>query len=655
VLRRWAIATLAAAGAAAALAAPPEDNSQLYWIFFADRGAGEADFADRVADASRRLTPAARARRARAGYVTPLDPWDLAPPAAYVAAAEAAAGSDAVVRSRWLNAVAVPAGAEAARRVAALPFVGAVAPVAGRPAPDLPAGAGYPEGRDEFHGLAYEQLSQIQVTLLHDEGYWGDGVTVGVLDTGFNLSHESLWHTRVIAARDFTVQGDWRADQGGHGTAILSVLGGIKPGVFVGAAPNAYYILGKTELVEPEREVEEHWYVAGMEWAEALGADVLSTSLGYMDWYSYADMDGNTAVTTRAANVACAKGLVVVTANGNEGENERWPWMIAPADGYKTLGVGAVDKEGAIAPWSSRGPTYDGRVKPDVCARGVDTWCARTKDPHGYFASAGTSLATPLAAGAAALVIQKRPDLSPDEIRMALTKTATRATSPGNAYGFGIVQARDAGLFEPTSVPPAEKPRLALSFPPAFSPNGDGRDDVLEFAVKAADADGITYWQLAVSDADDPFAIRKLFFGSGPVDARVAWNGGDLAGRTLPPGTYRAILSAWDRRANLAVRDGGTFRLNSAAKSAASARAYPNPFARSRGHRLVHFAALPAGAEVEVYDLAGARVWGGRSATGGEISWGATAADGGALAAGVYLYRIRAGGEENSGKIAILE
>lgn len=554
-----------------------------------------------------------------------------------------------------MNAVAVPARAEDVRRAETLPFVAAAAPVAGWPAPDLPRAAGTPEGRDEFHGLAYEQLNQLQIIQLHDEGYWGDGVTVGVLDTGFNLTHESLWHTRVIAARDFTVQGDWSADQGGHGTAILSVIGGIKPDVFVGAAPNASYIVGKTELVEPEREVEEHWYVAGMEWAEALGADVLSTSLGYLDWYSYSDMDGNTAVTTRAANVACAKGLVVVTANGNEGENEGRPWMIAPADGYKTLGVGAVDKEGVIAPWSSRGPTYDGRVKPNVCARGVDTWCARTRDPHGYFPSAGTSLATPLAAGAAALLIQKRPDLSPDEIRMALMKTATRAASPDNEYGYGIVQAFDASTFDPGAVPPGEKPLLALSFPPEFSPNGDGESDVIEFAVRASDADGISYWQLAISDANDPASVRKLFFGPGAVDAKVTWDGRDAAGRILRPGSYRAVLSAWDRRANLATRDGGTFRLNSASASAAAARAYPNPFAPSRGHRLLHFADLPAGAEVAVYDLAGTRVWEDSTRTGGEISWDVTTRSGAPLAAGIYIYRISAGDGRNSGKLAILE
>jgi hypothetical protein len=654
MIKRWAIAFLIS-GAAAALAAPPDGDSPLYWIYFVDRGADEADFAGRVADALRRLTPAARARRAKAGYLTPLDPWDIAPAGAYVAAVEATAGTPALTASRWLNAVALPARAEDVRRVENLPFVAAVAPVAGWPAPNLPRDAGLPEGRDEFHGFAYEQLNQIQVTLLHDEGYWGDGVTVGVLDTGFNLTHESLWHTRVIAARDFTVQGDWTADQGGHGTAILSVIGGIKPDIFVGAAPSASYVIGKTELVVPEHEVEEHWYVAGMEWAEALGADVLSTSLGYLDWYSYADMDGDTAVTTRAANVACAKGLVVVTANGNEGEKEEWPWMIAPADGYKTLGVGAVDKYGVIAPWSSRGPTYDGRVKPDVCARGVDTWCARTKDPHGYFPSAGTSLATPLAAGAAALLIQKRPDLSPDEIRLALMKTATRAAAPDNEYGYGIVQAFDAGNFDPGGIPPGEKPVLALSFPGEFSPNGDGEGDVIEFAVRASDADGIKYWQLAVSDANDPSSIRRLFFGPGAVDAKVTWDGRDPAGRILRPGSYRAVLSAWDRFANLATRDGGTFLLNSAAKSVAAARAYPNPFAPSRGHRLLHFADLPAGAEVGVYDLAGAKVWESSTRAGGEISWDVTTPNGAPLAAGVYFYRIRAGDGHNSGRIAILK
>ncbi len=631
-------------------------SSQRYWVYFTDRGEATADFDARVAAALARLTPAARARRAKAGYLTPLDPWDLAPPAAYVAAAAAAAGGDVVVTSRWLNAVSIAASPEAALAARALPFVAAVAPVAGWPAPELaPSGRRPPPPRDDIHGLSFDQLKQLQIVELHKEGYWGKGVTVGVLDTGFNLNHESLVNVNVIAARDFTVEGDWREDQGGHGTAILSVVGGSKAGVFMGAAPAADFIIAKTELVSSETPVEEDWYVAGMEWAEALGADVLSTSLGYLDWYTYKDMDGETAVTTRAANVAGAKGLLLITANGNQGQDPNWPWMIAPADAFKTLGVGAVDKDGVIAGWSSRGPTYDGRIKPNICARGVDTWCAQTADPHGYFPSAGTSLATPLAAGAAALLIEKRPDLTPDEVRMALMKTATRAAAPDNFYGYGIVQTRDATLFEPASIPPFEKPYLRLSFPRAFSPNGDGDADTLDFAVFAADGDGVEYWQLAVTTPADAGDVKTLFFGSGEVNDVVTWDGRDLAGSLLPPGDYRATLSAWDRFANLATLDGGTFHLEAASKSLAAARVFPNPFAPARGHRAVHFAGLPPDTDVAVYNLAGELVWRRFAAAGGEVTWDGASTTGSAAAAGVYLYRLRGpGGDAASGKLAIL-
>ena len=164
-------------------------------------------------------------------------------------------------------------------------------------------------------------------------------------------------------------------------------------------------------MVEQEIQQEEDNYVAGLEWGEQNGADVVSTSLGYLDWYTYDDMDGNTAVTTNAIDIAVGLGMVCVTAAGNEG-SDNWYYIIAPADADSVLAVGAVDANGDLAYFSSHGPTSDGRIKPEICARGVSTWACSSYDMTGYNNYNGTSLSTPLVAGAAALLIQSPPELS---------------------------------------------------------------------------------------------------------------------------------------------------------------------------------------------------------------------------------------------------
>ena len=306
---------------------------------------------------------------------------------------------------------------------------------------------------DLNYGNSLNQLIQIGVVNMHNKGLHGEGVTLAILDTGFRKSHEAFAahyaDGRVIAEYDFIFNDSNTANepiddltQWDHGTYIWSVSGGQSDGDIYGPAYEASFLLAKTEDIRSETPIEEDNWVAAVEWADSLGADVLTSSLGYIDWYTYADLNGAIAVTTIEANMAASMGIVVCNANGNNGPGSGT--LMAPADAFDILAVGAVNGLGTIANFSSRGPTADGRIKPEVCARGVSTWAANSSSNIGYSSVSGTSLSTPLVAGAACLLVQSRPNFPPQIIRQALMETASIATSPNNNYGWGIINIEKA-------------------------------------------------------------------------------------------------------------------------------------------------------------------------------------------------------------------
>ncbi|MGB2697563.1 MAG: S8 family serine peptidase [Candidatus Zixiibacteriota bacterium] len=434
------------------------DSVSTFWIYFTDKEIEtHSNYKKAIGKLASQLTPRSLERRRLRGKKELFDFTDLPVSAKYVNEIETRCRRVRVV-SRWLNAASVEATRTEIERISELPFVRSIGKVVTyyrrRPSKEdtktfyRPSESLRRPGLLDY-GPSFPQLSQIHVPALHGLGYHGEGVLVCMLDTGYKKDHPAFQKAfeegRILAEYDFIHQdSDTQNDtldvsnQHNHGTSTWSTLGGEWDGSLYGPAYKASFILAKTEMVWQEIEAEEDLWVAGIEWADSLGADVVSSSLGYNDWYMYKHMDGNTAVTTRAADLAVSKGIVVVNSAGNE-RDDIWYHIIAPADGDSVIAAGAVDEMGVIASFSSAGPTYDGRIKPDVCARGVNTYCAIPDEIFGY--KRGTSLSAPLVAGVCALLLQIHPDWSPGVLRDSLWHTASRADNPDNLYGYGIVNA----------------------------------------------------------------------------------------------------------------------------------------------------------------------------------------------------------------------
>ncbi len=437
---------------------------------------------------------------------TTVSVWLFARPTASldsVRARVAAAGENARVRvvSRWLHAVSADVPATALRqllenrdlrRIQPLGRFKLQPPRPGRSvvelAPSVAPGpaqgpgdtCGFTPGDDPVLGPSAMPYRQLHLRPLTDQGIDATGVRVGIFDTGFDTANPAFSGITITAQHDFVFNDSVVKDEPGkdvsgaqfHGTATWSLFAGDVPGGLHGIARGASFLLAKTEDIRTETRVEEDNYVAALEWADSIGVDIVSTSLAYLSFdngfsYTPSQLNGDVAVTTVAADMAAQRGILVVTAAGNSGPGPRSIWT--PADGDSVLAVGAEDSLGTIAIFSSRGPTADGRIKPDFTAPGVavcvvtGTGQVRRKD--------GTSFATPLLAASAALVKQLHPSLLPMELRTAFRGTATKRAAPDSSYGWGRPDVAAAAVFPTgltaTSPLPAAGPLTTIT--PTFS------------------------------------------------------------------------------------------------------------------------------------------------------------------------------------------
>ena len=441
-------------------------QAQSYWIEFTDKGQWENlnQVELEAAAFEHGLTQRAIERRELEGLsgdaLITLD--DLPPDAEYMAMIREL-GADLEQQSRWFNCVSVMADDAVLAQIRELPFVQSVERVGvleiarssyevveefdGNPAPgpgiDTPGS----------YGPSYLQALQVNAVEAHRQGITGKGVLLVIIDGGFELSHECFETVDIFAEWDVTENDDYTGQepedargQTSHGTGCLSEIGGYSPGNLIGIAYEASFVLVNSEYVPTETVQEEDDWVAGLEWAERLGASVGSSSLGYTDWYNTAMYDGVYPLTSRAITRAYEKGMVVVTSASNEGPQ---PMTLgAPADCYGGLAIGAIDSLGMIGGFSSRGPTADGRIKPDLVTRGVRTLLCSPQTRNRYSYWNGTSMACPIGAGVVALVRQAQPEWSAAQVMEALKMTADRADRPGNVYGWGIPDVMKAIAYE---------------------------------------------------------------------------------------------------------------------------------------------------------------------------------------------------------------
>ncbi|MBP7498016.1 MAG: S8 family serine peptidase, partial [Bacteroidales bacterium] len=297
-------------------------------------------------------------------------------------------------------------------------------------------------------GYSFEQNNVIGIDYLHNCGFKGTGVDIAVLDAGYinadklQIFDSLFQRNRIKGFKDFDDVGKTVFNSSLHGTMVLSVMGGNIPGIYYGAAPCSNYWLLRTENALSEFIVEEDNWIAAAEYADSIGADIINSSLGYTVFddstqsYKYKDMDGKTARISKAADIAVAKGLFVVNSAGNSGAYE-WKYIGAPADAQGVVSVGAIDLKRRLASFSSVGPTFDGRIKPDLVAPGLGV--AASNYNNDIISVNGTSFSSPILAAGVACLMQAFPDKTNVEINKALKESASKAFNPDFNYGYGIV------------------------------------------------------------------------------------------------------------------------------------------------------------------------------------------------------------------------
>ena len=433
-----------------------------YWVRFTDKNNSPYS----INNPEQFLSQKAIDRRAAQGIAVVEN--DLPVNQTYVQAV-ANAGATVLTVSKWYNSVTVYTTSPAViAAINQLPFVLSVGKsnseinnpeeTTAKPFFDnetygeIPEGGlikGPSSGQSYNYGSAYNQINMLNGIALHDLGFDGTGMTIAILDAGFLNANtipafSYLWNNnKILGYKDFVSPSSPNIfGSHSHGTHVLSTMGANLPGQMVGTAPQANYWLLRSEDGGSEYLIEELNWASAAEFADSVGADVINSSLGYTTFdnpaqnHTYQDMDGNTTLITIAADIAVSKGMIVVNSAGNEGSSS-WYYIGAPADGDSVFSIGAVNASGSYVSFSSHGPTYDGRMKPNVVAQGSGTAIINASTGN-VSTGSGTSFSSPITAGMVSCLWQAHPNRRNTQILEAVQQSASLANNPNYNLGYGI-------------------------------------------------------------------------------------------------------------------------------------------------------------------------------------------------------------------------
>lgn len=459
-MRNLIFSTLACFGFVAVWAAEPakEGPAIKYAVYFKDK----ANSPFSVNDPGKFLSARALERREKAGIK--VDESDLPVNPFYIKQV-VTLGVKYFAKANWSNYIIVGTNDEAmADRIKALPCVDRVVEIYNKKTASTDvfsllmekmetkeAKAAKGDNLQNLgfwdYGNSFTQVNMLGIDYMHAKGYTGKGKIIAVLDGGFFKVNElgpfsSIRdNNQILGTWDFVANEESVYEDITHGMSVLSCIAGVKQGELIGTGPEAQFFLLRSEDAATETVAEEYNWEAAAVWADSAGADIINSSLGYTQFdngigsHSYAEMNGSTTIVTRAADRAASKGILVVNSAGNEGSSA-WHYIGAPADGDSVLAIGAVNKDRKVAGFSSRGPSSDGRIKPNVCAVGEGTLVCNGSG--GISPSNGTSFSGPLIAGAVACLWQANPDKTNMEIFDAIQRSAHKYNSPDADYGYGI-------------------------------------------------------------------------------------------------------------------------------------------------------------------------------------------------------------------------
>ncbi len=482
-------------------------------------------------------------------------PRDLPVNPAYVAQVRAVAGRPTVqYASKWFNALVVACDSPTLRRIQALPIVASAQTLNRGPKPGTgrvwaeaaptAARTTATTGTRADYGPPFAQNQVIGAVAMHDAGFRGEGIQIAVFDAGFPgvdripAMQPLFAQNRLLGTRNFVDGGRNVYTRDSHGTNCLGLIGAEQTGFYIGTAPRAGFHLCLTEDATSEHPIEEANWLAAAEYADSAGVDIISSSLGYTTFdapsvdYTYADMNGRTALSTRAAAVAARVGMLVLVANGNEGRNA-WRYVSAPADADSIISVGAVDSTRIKAGFSSFGPSADGRIKPTLAAMGV---ASAVLTPTGARVRGnGTSYACPELAGLAAGLWQANPRLTAQQVILALRRTASQANTPDNNLGYGIPNFMAADAFAQTLTLDTAQAQPAVADELTLFPNPTSNGQFLLRLPKVLQVPGNL---LEVTIFDVRGAVVRRVRPTATAADEVAVTTGQLA-----PGTYLCQVS----------------------------------------------------------------------------------------------------------------